>query len=102
MRSSVSIADTIVATLLVPQAATPMNVEISVGSASEMEATAVFSYIGSSDKGRTAQEVARHFKENSGAMRSQLEQWVAAGRLKRSGARYVIGTNEVPPMGAGS
>lgn len=57
----------------------------------DSEAGALLAYIGSSNRGRTTQEVARHFKQPVSETRTLLEQWVAAGRLSRTGARYLLG-----------
>ncbi|UCV08630.1 BMC domain-containing protein [Dechloromonas denitrificans] len=57
----------------------------------DSEAGALLAYIGSSNRGRTAQEVARHFKQPVSETRALLEQWAVAGRLGRTGARYLLG-----------
>ncbi|WP_428826750.1 BMC domain-containing protein [Azonexus sp. IMCC34842] len=57
----------------------------------DSEAGALLAYIGSSNRGRTAQEVARHFKQPVSETRALLEQWAVVGRLGRTGARYLLG-----------
>ncbi len=49
----------------------------------------LLAYIAATQRGRTAQEVARHFKKHFGAVRSLLEGLTQDGQLQRKGARYV-------------
>ena len=57
----------------------------------------LLAYIAATQRGRTAQEVARHFKKHFGAVRSLLEGLTQDGQLQRKGARYVA-LNRVSPQ----
>jgi ethanolamine utilization protein EutK len=57
----------------------------------------LLAYIAATQRGRTAQEVARHFKKHFGAVRSLLEGLTQDGHLQRKGARYVTLNRESPP-----
>jgi len=74
-----------------PEEMSPMSADSPVDWPNDSEAGALLAYIGSSNRGRTTQEVARHFKQPVSETRTLLEQWVAAGRLSRTGARYLLG-----------
>ncbi len=69
----------------------PRPADSLAGWPNDSEAGALLAYIGSSNRGRTTQEVARHFKQPVSETRALLEQWAAAGRLGRTGARYLLG-----------
>jgi len=56
----------------------------------------LLAYIAATQRGRTAQEVARHFKKHFGAVRSLLEGLTQDGQLQRKGARYVALNRESP------
>ena len=57
----------------------------------------LLAYIAATQRGRTAQEVARHFKKHFGAVRSLLEGLTQDGHLQRKGARYVTLNRESLP-----